>query len=399
MAAASSSDVTMGTAGSDEEPSAVFEGASAVSRESPQAMHTCTECKKQYPFYSQLAFVNAMNEWARVPDATLSRVMEDSFSNKVTDEAHLKCFECLGRHHGADYVNSSGKLTSHWQNMMKSTKRSKMSSAKLSAVLTGIDAKRARTGQDDEVTVTQAYHELENSCDFRCATDFVYDICPSVSLLYGCGCGSFPLMSSGWWRCSPYSSMEGNTRSAKGHWRCGQCAARWSWATGGSLRLFTILGHDSAFVIKIGAQVTKEHELQLNILKACSLLEQLNGVKVSVESLLAAISELNVKRQEKIGKHLPVHIVTACDTSGSGAITYCEDYRVSLNRVGQTYHILRMNPGELETCTCEDIDMILATAAAFMTIETYTPAGPAHKNVYKKMVERATEVRTQLAKM
>ena len=392
---ASSSDAVM-------EPSAesaVFEGASMASRELPQAVHSCTECGKDYPFYSQLAFVDSNNEWAHVPDTTLARVTEDRFHNKVTGEAHLKCFECLGRHHKTEYVNSNGKLTSRWQNLMKSTKRSKMSKAKLSAVLSGIDAKRARDGHDSKVTVAQAYHELEESCDFRCATDFVYDICPSVSLLYGCECGSFPLMSSGWWRCSPRSSEEGNTRSGKGHWRCGQCVGRWSWATGGSLRLFTILGQNGAFVIKIGEEVTKEHEVQLNILKACSLLDQLGGVKVSVESLLVAIQELNMKRQEKIGKHLPVHVVTARDTSGTGAIAYCEDHRVSLNRVGQTYQILRMNPDELETCTGEDIDNILATAAAFMTIESYKPAGHAHTRVHKKMVERASEVRSQLSRM
>jgi hypothetical protein len=96
-----------------------FEGASGASQLMPEANHECSECHESFALYSALAFVDSDNAFSRVPDPTLSTLLEVKFTVKTQPPVFLKCFKCCGKHHGESYLGPGGKFSSRWQNAQK----------------------------------------------------------------------------------------------------------------------------------------------------------------------------------------------------------------------------------------------------------------------------------------
>ena len=82
-----------------------------------------------------------------------------------------------------------------------------------------------------------------------------------------------------------------------------------------------------------------------------------------------------------------------------GSTVYCEDSRLSLHRAGQTIRALMLNQNELPVCSAGDVDEIIGTAAAFMTIERIPqPTGKASKRAFWSLHDKAAKVRKNFGK-
>ncbi len=192
-------------------------------------------------------------------------------------------------------------------------------------------------------------------------------------------------------RCSGKND-EGHTNDRHGQWRCAVCTKKWQQSTSAHLRLFCIGDATTEyFLVKCG-ELSQAQENTINILKACKLLEQLDGVKITVLSLLDAICELNTKCETRLGSYKEANMFTAVDPSEYATI-YCEDHRLSLCRVGQTFKALKIDPSAVPVCAAEDVDMILATANAFVNIEEYPATGAGTKKTKNVLVAKALTIR------
>jgi hypothetical protein len=271
--------------------------------------------------------------------------------------------------------------------------------AKLTRVLKTIDEKRVRLGRDEHMpSAEDAYKLLKENPMARAATDFITVMVDgALSLHYGCGaCWSFPLQANGWWRCSHFFE-EGITHSSKGHWRCAACLDRWTAGKYEHISMF-VLGDSSNHMFIMAGTLSAEQKSEVNIIKGSQLLKVLNGKPVTKQTLLDAIGCLHNKAHRRLANFAEVVEFAAKDPSTTGAAPVCEDVRLSLSRVGEKVLALRVNPSDVLTATSEDLDDILATAGAFMSVETYTPASKKEKSTYWRFTDRVNRKREQLAR-
>jgi hypothetical protein len=106
-----------------------FDGASGASQRQPTLDHQCGVCSQRYVFFSQLAYINPADKmFAQLNKAAIARTVElakgEGFQNKFENKpVVLACYKCCEKFHDTSYANEDGKLTSHWGNMQRSTKR------------------------------------------------------------------------------------------------------------------------------------------------------------------------------------------------------------------------------------------------------------------------------------
>jgi hypothetical protein len=389
----------------DAEMEGDFAGASAMSQQEPTTNHTCQKCLVGYAQYSHLAYLlpQKNNAFAQAKDTTITKAVEKSdsaaSSNKRDDDVVLlTCWKCCGDLHGVSYRHADGRLTSSWMNKAKASKRCNLSHAKLQRVLKTIDEKRVRQGRDEHMpSVEESFALLSSNPMARSATDFITVLVEGfMSLHYGCGaCWAFPLTANGWWRCSSVFK-DGCTFDGKGHWRCASCLERWTWGTFGHLRMLVIGTRDCHIFMMIG-KATQDQENEINIIKGSQLLKTLHGEPVTKESLLRAIGALHDKARKHLMNFAEVRQVIAKDPSETGVTVVCEDSRLSLSRVGESVHALVVNGNEVPIAAPVDLDEVFATAGAFMTVDTYQPAGKSQKSTHWKFMEKVKRVRLQLA--
>ncbi len=154
---------------------------------------------------------------------------------------------------------------------------------------------------------------------------------------------------------------------------------------------------ETYFMAKVG-NLTTSQEIEINILKGCTLLTHLNGAAVTIANLLRAIEALNARCEQRLGRMTMAKMVTAKDPAGF-ATPYCDHYRLSLARPGQTFRALVLEHDQVGVCSAADVDEILAAAAAFTRVEDYKPEGQAHKQAHRLLVQKAEDVRVQLSKL
>ena len=385
MAAASSSaDVAEST--SD------FDGASMASQRVNKS-HTCTMCGTSFVFFSHLAYIHkGTHLFAGHCDTTLTKAIrlsqERGFCNLADQDntIALVCWSCCGILHGETYGTAYGqdnkvKLTSKWMNKSKATKQCAISDAKLKRVMSGLEEKHRRSGKVCNVSVSQAYSELSSNKQLQEATDWTYRFSEDMSILYGCNnCKIYPLRSNSWWRCTPTPDEEGKTAEG-GHWRCCHCNDRWRWKTGGSKRLFVFELDDAAVYVAFIGETTPAIEAKINFLKACNILERIDGKPITKEVLLAVIDQMNEEQEHRLMHMMGVQTFTAMDPSGCNVTPYCEDQRLSMQRTGTTFRALDLTalPDDPATLTPEDAEMVVEMAAAFMDLDTFMPTEPAAK--------------------
>jgi hypothetical protein len=107
-----------------------FDGASGASQREPTLDHQCAECGGKYGFYSHLAYLWKRDKmFAQLDNSAISRAKEltqkgGTFTNKFEEESvFLACWKCCENFHEKAYRGPNGKLTSHWVNCAKATKR------------------------------------------------------------------------------------------------------------------------------------------------------------------------------------------------------------------------------------------------------------------------------------
>ena len=384
--AASSSSADVAASTSD------FDGASMASQHVYKP-HTCKVCNTSFGFFSHLAYIDKdTREFAVNSDTTLTKAVRRSegtgFRNLAEQDSTvvLACWSCCSSFHNKTYAVFFGsdnkvKLTSEWSNKSKSTKRCAISNAKLNKVMSGLMRKKKRSGEVGTVSVRQAYTDLSSNEHLQRSTDWTYRFSANMSLLYGCDkCRVYPLRSNSWWRCTPNSDREGNT-AQNGHWRCCNCIARWTWRKGGTTRLFVFERDDFDVYVAFIGETTDAIEAKINFLKACRILEHIDGRPITKDVLLAVIEHMNDEQDNRLMHMMGVKMFTANDPSGYVMTPYCEDQRLSMLRTGTTFRGLDLTAlaEEPTTLTPQDSEKVVEMAAAFMDLDTFVPTEPAAK--------------------
>jgi hypothetical protein len=231
------------------------------------------------------------------------------------------------------------------------------------------------------VQLEAVYNSLQDSM-LRKSTDFVTELAPSAHLCYGCPeCRCYPVRGNQWWRCSTHVGDAEMTYSSKGHWRCANCLARWSWASGGSQRVLVLsTGTDtnaSAFFTVLGdlsGQVQIESQLQ--VLKASRIMESLAGRPISKTSLLEVIQEMNERADKKLGRLKQCEFIKAKDPRTTGATVYCEDERLSLKFAGTHMKVLNLSKEVMAPISLEYFEEVIGIISAFLNIEEAEVEGP-----------------------
>jgi hypothetical protein len=380
-----------------------FDGAAASAMEEPK-LHLCMACNKEFGRFSELAYVVPAkgHQFAHPMHSTVSRAIEKAdgrpVQNKCEDEVViLACWRCCEEWHQVSYKHSDGRLTSSWSNKSRGSKRCSLPPAKLTRMLKAIDEKRVRVHKDEHMpSAEDAYKMLKESTMARAATDFItvmVDGC--LSLHYGCGaCMCFPLQANGWWRCSHFFE-EGITHSSKGHWRCANCLDRWTAGKYEDISMF-VLGDSSDHMFIMTGGLSADQKAEVNIIKGSMLLKVLNGKPVTKQSLLDAIGCLHNKAHRRLASFAEVIEFAAKDPSSTGAAMVCEDVRLSLSRVGEKVLALKPDKSSVLVATSDDLDDILATAGAFMSVESFVASSKKEKAAYWRFSERVARKRVQL---
>jgi hypothetical protein len=410
-----------------------FMGASAASTREVRKEHVCQSCNEAFVFYSCLACVDPFTkQFAMHQDTMLTSAMETAaggqFRNKIEPAVVLNCYKCLSAAHGVKYADEHGKLTSSWMNKQKATKRSALPSAKLDKVLKAIDEKTKRTLPAEAsagavVSVEMVYRQLAAQESFRSATDFVQEFGEHMSVHYGClTCFHYPLRSNGWWRTARFTDTAGQTMTGGGKWRCACCSAAWSWGDsdgvgGSSRRLLAIGTSDNYFVGYIG-KVSAENEAYLTILKGVQLLKQAkeeqekeeakkNKAKgkgkgkdegkgqdfIDKELLLKCIDKINNRTEKRLLLYKEAVVLKSCDIAALGCKVYCEDDRLSMCRVGQSFRALLIDPKVTPTLLEHELREVIELAAAFLPIdcfEAFQPVGPAQAGAFRRLAQSST---------
>ena len=160
-----------------------------------------------------------------------------------------------------------------------------------------------------------------------------------------------------------------------------------------------------AYVAFIG-ETTPAVDAKINFLKACNILEYIDGKPITKELLLAVIDQMNEEQEHRLMHMMGVNTFTAMDPSGWYVTPYCEDQRLSMQRTGTTFRALDLTalPEEPATLTPEDSEMVVEMAAAFMDLDTFMPTEPAAKKarsalLYSPNVRRAKTIMFKAARL
>ena len=330
-----------------------FDGASGASRAEPMSLHVCRECEISRANWSAFAYVNANNQFAARLDAKttvgIDAITGVQFTNQYSASESgivLKCYECVGRAHGVDYLDkANGKLTGQWQNMAKRTKGKSLPPSKIKRICKGLQRSGALENSDAP-SADEAHAFLTKHQAARAATNWVPQLSEFTLLLCGCGgCKMYPLRSSCWWRAvkRDCENRPGMSRT-DGHWRCANCCVRWGGDTWKERLLVIDVGDDDDrfLMFYIGDDVGADEESKIQLLKASKLVSVLDGKPVTVDTLKAAIVQCNDEAEKRLGSMACVRQLTTVDPRQKGfdVTVYCEDEALELRRPGTEYRAI-----------------------------------------------------------
>ena len=145
------------------------------------------------------------------------------------------------------------------------------------------------------------------------------------------------------------------------------------------------------YVAFIG-ETTDAIEAKINFLKACRILEHIDGRPITKDVLLAVIDHMNDEQDNRLMHMMGVKMFTANDPSGYVMTPYCEDQRLSMLRTGTTFRGLDLTAlaEEPTTLTPQDSEKVVEMAAAFMDLDTFVPTEPAARKARNALLRSPT---------
>ena len=94
--------------------------------------------------------------------------------------------------------------------------------------------------------------------------------------------------------------------------------------------MFVFERDDADVYVAFIGDTTDATEAKINFLKACRLLEHVDGKPITKEALLAVIEQMNAEQENRLMHMMGVKMFTAMDPSGWQVIPYWEDQRLSI---------------------------------------------------------------------
>ena len=389
-----------------------FEGASGVPELVPDIFR-CGDCGAGYAMITDLAYLHddntpvveqaGNNRMARVSAAQQGEQLQwkNGAVKAKDDSSRLVCLHCCGRHHGTRYLQENGKPNSAWNRLRKRSFGSYKNCPSAVKMLCELhDRKLKQGGKVPERSSADVYQELKKSDDLKKGIDWITMCGSLVMLFYACGvCGFAPVMSSSWYRCISWAkeAAEGMT-SQHGFWVCANCGEKWSWRGHGHVRLFAVgdagsIAAGQYMFARIGHNVSSKNEKLIAFMKACVLLDALNGRALTRHSIVRVIAELNVAVERKLLSGVRELVsYQARPIENAHWTLYCESSKLSIKKEN-TWHTAintKAVAGGIPTLSEEYLEMFLETAAASLDIEMATAVEPAQKEARKMLMESPT---------
>jgi hypothetical protein len=177
---------------------------------------------------------------------------------------------------------------------------------------------------------------------------------------------------------------EGHTTSGEssGYWFCGVCLSKWSHSTCAGYR--TVIFHEDhvarasdrcAFI----GEVSPTQDSTLNFLKSCVLLPSLEkaGMSATKSNILACIDELSRANEEKLRWLLPEARQFRCADPSKDHYAYqfrmyCEDPRLSLAKVGHSFHAADLTGLDVTALSSSEVDLLIDVCAGALNFEQRT---------------------------
>jgi hypothetical protein len=178
------------------------------------------------------------------------------------------------------------------------------------------------------------------------------------------------------------------------------------------------LGTSDNYYVGYVGKVSAENEAYLTILKGVQLLKQVkeeqqkeeakkNKAKgkgkgkdedkgqdfIDKELLLKCIDQINNRTEKRLLMYKEAVVLKSCDIASLGCKVYCEDDRLSMCRVGQSYRALRVDPAATPTLAEHELREVIEMAAGFMPIdcfESFQPVGPAQAGAFRRLAQSST---------
>ncbi len=210
-----------------------------------------------------------------------------------------------------------------------------------------------------------------------------------------------------------------------GKWRCAHCSVAWSWgdssAVGGSSRRLLAIGTSDNYYIAYVGTVSAENEGYLQILKGVQLLKQVKEEQAKEEAkkakmkgkgkgkaddkdkfevkaiekelLLTCIDRINTRTEKRLMKFQEAVVLKSCDITSLGCKVYCEDDRLSMCRIGQSFRALLVDPATTPTLAEHELREVIELAAGFLPVECFNefkPNGPAQASSFRRLAQSST---------
>ena len=140
-----------------------------------------------------------------------------------------------------------------------------------------------------------------------------------------------------------------------------------------------------------GKATDKLIEQQIEVLKAATLLKEINGKPITRKVLLETILILNQECEFALGKLSMVHRIKSCDPRKSRFWTkkvYCEDPNLQLGSVNGYYLALIIDRNNTPMMTMEQKQLWIDYCITFLDIENFVPTGPAQRKTVQNIIEK-----------
>ena len=135
-------------------------------------------------------------------------------------------------------------------------------------------------------------------------------------------------------------------------------------------------------------------ELQLGILKAATLLKEVEGKTITKEVVMEGIKQLNERCSGRLGQMLPTEFCKAQNVKGASSVPlYCEDPALSLEGPGLDYIAFKLPNGfDQEKLTREDLELYIAYASIFFDLGSVPYQGRQRSKALRALQEARSKL-------
>ena len=207
---------------------------------------------------------------------------------------------------------------------------------------------------------------------------------------------SYPLESNSWFRLSSKALEQGHTYDAQGHWRCANCLEKWEWGVGGSKRIIiTGSPEDVEIFVSFVGTIPDDLELQLGLLKAATLLKEVEGKTITKEVVMEGIKQLNERCSGRLGQMLPTRTCEAKDVTHVSTVPiYCEDPALSFEGPNLEYRAFKLPGGfgREQPLSRDGLELCIACAAGFFDLERVPAEGPRREKALPALMDARSKL-------